>query len=109
VQSVPEELQAEPVNRTQSQLPLISACNKIWLPVLIIRVLYRLRSLSEQTPFDAATLSYAFPLLSQVIIQGGVSPGAEDDPLEQVALALDIIRFHCGECVSGECDILLAS
>jgi hypothetical protein len=66
--------------------------------VLIIRVLYRLRFLSEQAPFDAATFSYAFPLIAQVLSQGGVCVAAEDDALEQVALALDIIKFHCGEC-----------
>lgn len=66
--------------------------------VLIIRVLYRLRSLSEQAPFDAATFSYAFPLLEQVLIQGGIESEDEEEPLEQVILVLDIIKFHCGEC-----------
>ncbi|KAI0262196.1 ARM repeat-containing protein [Gloeopeniophorella convolvens] len=79
VSAVPEELQVEPVNS------------------LAARVLYRLRSLSEQTPLDSATFSYAFPLLYQVIQKGGVGLGEEDDPLEQVALSLDIIKFHCGE------------
>ncbi|KAF9479098.1 ARM repeat-containing protein [Pholiota conissans] len=78
--SVPEELQAEP------------------LFMLVIRVLYRLRFLSEQAPFDAATFSYTFPLISQILLSGGL-PGLveEDDPLEQVALALEIIKFHSGE------------
>lgn len=66
---------------------------------LVIRVLHRLRSLSEQAPFDAATFSYAFPLLGQVLLLGGVSPADEDEALEQVALALGVIRFHCGECL----------
>lgn len=65
----------------------------------MIRVLYRLRSLSEQGPFDAATFSYAFPLLSQILLIGGIPGEEEDDPLEQVALALEIIKFHCGECM----------
>ncbi|KAF8911690.1 armadillo-type protein [Gymnopilus junonius] len=79
--SVPEELQAEPLH------------------MLVIRVLYRLRFLSEQAPFDAATYSYAFPLISQILTIGGIPGGEEDDddPLEQVALALEIIKFHCGE------------
>jgi hypothetical protein len=59
----------------------------------VLRVLYRLRSLSEQTPLDSATFSYAFPLLQQVIQKGGVESGKEDDSLEQVALSLDIIKF----------------
>lgn len=66
--------------------------------VLITRVLYRLRSLSEQAPFDAATFSYAYPLLGQVMLQGGIGVEEEEEALEQVALALGIIKFHCGEC-----------
>jgi len=58
-----------------------------------------LRSVAEQTPFDAATFSYAFPLLAEVLVQGGVGSGDEDEVLEQVALVLDIIKFHCGECM----------
>ncbi|CDO72622.1 hypothetical protein BN946_scf184985.g41 [Trametes cinnabarina] len=64
---------------------------------LVIRVLYRLRTLSEQAPFDAATYCYAAPLLSQVIAKGGFTLLEDDDPLEQIALSLDIIKFHCGE------------
>ncbi|TFY83754.1 hypothetical protein EWM64_g252 [Hericium alpestre] len=79
VASVPEEFQVEPINQ------------------LIVRVLYRLRSLSEQTPLDAATFSYAFPLLHQVLLKGSIGLGEDDDPLEQIALSLDIIKFHCGE------------
>ena len=66
----------------------------------MLRVLYRLRSLSEQIPLDSATFSYAFPLLLQVIQKGGVGFGEDDEPLEQVTLSLDIIKFHCGECTS---------
>ncbi|KAI0757516.1 ARM repeat-containing protein [Daedaleopsis nitida] len=76
---IPEDFTIEPLNS------------------LVIRVLYRLRTLSEQTPFDAATYGYASPLLSQVLIKGGIAIGEEDDPLEQIALSLDIIKFHCGE------------
>ena len=67
--------------------------------VLVIRVLYRLRFLSEQAPFDAVTFSYAYPLLGQILLTGGI-PGEEDvdDPLEQVALVLEILSFHGAEC-----------
>lgn len=79
----------------------------IYTVELVVRVLYRLRFLSEQSPFDAATFSYTFPLLSKTLTTGGMpgkkgGEGEEDedeDPLEQVALALEIIKFHCGECV----------
>ena len=61
-------------------------------------MLYRLRTLSEQTPFDAATFSYAYPLLAGILTQGGVGSEDEDEILEQIALVLDIVKFHCGEC-----------
>ncbi|PFH47401.1 hypothetical protein AMATHDRAFT_152123 [Amanita thiersii Skay4041] len=77
--AVPEELQAEPLNS------------------LIIRVLYRLRSLSEQTPFDGPTFSYGYPLLTQVLNHGGISAADEDEALEQVMLALNIVKFHCNQ------------
>ena len=66
--------------------------------MLAIRVLYRLRFLSEQTPFDAATFSYAYPLLGQILLTGGIPGEEDDDPLEQVALVLEILSFHGGEC-----------
>lgn len=71
-------------------------------PALVLRVLYRLRSLSEQAPFDAATFSYASPLLAQVLLKGGIDVGEDggDEVLEQITLVLDIIRFHCSECSS---------
>ncbi|KAJ7043552.1 armadillo-type protein [Mycena alexandri] len=79
IDSVPEELTAEPLHS------------------LVIRVLHRLRSLAEQAPFDSATFSYAFPLLAQILTLGGIDPEDEEEALEQVALALDIIKFHCAE------------
>lgn len=68
---------------------------------LVLRVLYRLRSLSVQTSLDSATFSYAFPLLFQVIQKRGIGSGEDDESLEQVSLSLDIIKFHCGECTSS--------
>ncbi|PCH35750.1 ARM repeat-containing protein [Wolfiporia cocos MD-104 SS10] len=79
VEGIPEDFQVEPLN------------------ALVLRVLYRLRTLSEQSPLDAATFSYASPLLSQVLIKGGIAIAEDDDPLEQVALAVDILKFHAGE------------
>ncbi|KAI5995298.1 armadillo-type protein [Pisolithus orientalis] len=76
---IPEEFLAEPLH------------------ALVLRVLYRLRSISEQSPFDAATFSYAFPLLARVLHQGGIDVSEDEEALEQVALVLDIIRFHSNE------------
>lgn len=69
----------------------------------MLRVLYRLRTLSEQAPFDAATFSFALFLLARVARQGGVGASGEgeqgeDEALEQVALTLDVIKFHRSEC-----------
>ena len=73
----------------------------------MLRVLYRLRTLSEQAPFDAATFSFAFFLLGCVARKGGVGVGIDkggeqdgDEALEQVALVLDVIKFHRSECTS---------
>jgi hypothetical protein len=66
--------------------------------VLVLRILYRLRFLSEQSTFDAATFSYAFPLLSHILVTGGVIGGEEDDPVEQAALTVEIFKYHSVEC-----------
>ena len=72
---------------------------------LVLRVLYRLRTLSEQAPFDAATFSFSFFLLGCVARKGrvGIDTGGEqdgDEALEQVSLVLDVIKFHRSECTS---------
>lgn len=64
----------------------------------MLRVLYRLRFLSENATFDAATFSYAFPLLRKVLSAGGIEASDEDEALEQVSLALSVIKFHSGDC-----------
>ncbi|CAE6418409.1 unnamed protein product [Rhizoctonia solani] len=79
VPDVPEELKLEP------------------LAGLIVRVLYRLRSLSEQSPFDPSTYAYTSPFIDHVIRSGSISTTTPEEALEQVTLALDIIQFHCGE------------
>ncbi|THH23082.1 hypothetical protein EUX98_g8100 [Antrodiella citrinella] len=79
VEGIPEEIQVEGINS------------------LILRVLHILRSQSEQTPFDVATYSYMSPLLYQVLMKGGVGLTEDDDPLEQVTLAVQILKYHCSE------------
>ncbi|KAJ3828802.1 translational activator GCN1 [Lentinula raphanica] len=76
---VPEDLQAEPLSH------------------LVLRVLHRVRYLSEQVPFDSATFSYIFPLLKHVAFEGGVVTEEPEEMLEQVSLTQDIIKFHSGE------------
>ncbi|KAF8434348.1 armadillo-type protein [Boletus edulis BED1] len=62
---------------------------------LVLRVLYRLRTLSERAPFDAPTFSFAFFLLECVARKG--SEHDADEALEQVTLVLDVIKFHRSE------------
>ena len=69
-----------------------------FLLALLLRVLYRLRILSEQAPSDGATYAFVSPLLSHIIRVGGVDLTPEDDQIEQITLSLEIIRFHAGEC-----------
>ncbi|KAF8057458.1 armadillo-type protein [Lyophyllum atratum] len=99
IEAVPEELQSEPLNRKSTSLGICLKLTVLGIVaiVLLLRVLYRLRSLSEQAPFDAATFSYAYPLLGQVLLQGGLAVEEEEEALEQVALSLATIKFHCGE------------
>lgn len=74
---VSEEVRAEPLN------------------ALVLRVLYRLRTLSEQSAFDGPTFSYVSPLLSCVVENGDVIGSTEEDePLERVALVINIMSFH---------------
>lgn len=67
-------------------------------------MLYRLRSQAEQIPFDAVTYSYAAPLINHIIGTGGGHAANSDEALEQVALVLDFLRFHCSECKHLELD-----
>lgn len=78
---------------------------------MVLRILYRVRILSEQQPLDLGTVSLLTPLLSAIIQRGGLAvPETDEDgeplkaderenaALEQVQLALDIISFHTSQC-----------
>ncbi|KAI8374572.1 armadillo-type protein [Radiomyces spectabilis] len=69
------------------------------LGALIARVLYRLRFITEAQPLPPATFAYIFPVLYQVIQQGGIDCGKSDDgvetAMEQVVMSVDVIGFHC--------------
>ena len=79
VTSIPENLQEEP------------------LADLITRVLYRLRSTSEQRPFDTVSLIYFLPLLLLVLNHGGFAATAEDRDV-QLVLAVEVLSFHTDVC-----------
>ncbi|KAI8072432.1 armadillo-type protein [Gongronella butleri] len=66
------------------------------LPDLVARVVYRLRYQTESKALCASAFAICFPVLEQVIKQGGIvdAKSKEASSLEQVTLALDIISFH---------------
>lgn len=70
------------------------------LAALVTRVMYRLRILADQSPFDAGTYAYTAPLISRILRNGGVGLAKTDAEAvqEQLTLALDFIAFHAREC-----------
>ncbi|PWY99964.1 ARM repeat-containing protein [Testicularia cyperi] len=79
---VQEDLRLEPINE------------------LVLRILYRLRSLSEQSPLDVATVAFVNPLIVTIVESGGLGVEADDSDsiLEQIQLSLDFIDFHGSAC-----------
>ena len=61
---------------------------------LVTRLLYRLRSASEQRPFDSLSLTYIMPLLFAVLRLKGIAQAEADAADEQITLALEVISFH---------------
>ena len=61
---------------------------------LVTRMLYRLRSASEQHPLDSVSLIYLLPLVFTVLRQGGIGKADADEADEQVTLALEFISYH---------------
>ena len=70
----------------------------IKLAELVTRLLYRLRFMSEQRPFDAITMSYLLPLITLVLRNKGIGLFDGDDSDEQVTLALEFLAFHTDLC-----------
>jgi hypothetical protein len=96
VEGIPDNVKAEPLNR-MSKGNITCGHSPIYSE-LVLRVLYRLRTVSEQAPLDASTFSWFSPLLTQVLLKGAIALAEDDDPLEQMVLVLDVIKFHSGEC-----------
>ncbi|KAK4931831.1 translational activator of GCN4 [Elasticomyces elasticus] len=65
---------------------------------LVTRLLYRLRFLGEQRPFDTVTLSYILALVFLVLEKGGIDRTAGDDADEQIILAVEFLSFHTSVC-----------
>ncbi|KAF1981185.1 translational activator [Aulographum hederae CBS 113979] len=83
VTQLPAELQEEPLDG------------------LVTRVLYRLRFLSEQRPFDTASLAYILPLIFLVLEKGGTPASGSEESDEQIVLALEFLTFHTSACTNS--------
>jgi hypothetical protein len=64
------------------------------LEVLITRVMYRLRFLGEQRPFDTVTLAYILPLVLLVLQTGGYAAKGSEEADEQLVLAIEFLACH---------------
>lgn len=65
---------------------------------LVTRILYRLRFLGEQRPFDTVSLSYILSLIFLVLENGGVDRAAGEDADEQIVLAIEFLSYHTETC-----------
>ncbi|KAF2724324.1 ARM repeat-containing protein [Polychaeton citri CBS 116435] len=65
---------------------------------LVTRVLYRLRFLGEQRPFDTVTVSYIASLVFLVLENGGIDRKEAEDADEQIVLAIEFLSFHTDTC-----------
>lgn len=65
---------------------------------LVTRILYRLRFLGEQRPFDTVTLSYILALIFLVLENAGIDRAPGEDADEQIVLAIEFLSFHAEIC-----------
>jgi HEAT repeat protein len=67
---------------------------------MVVRVLYRLRFISERSPLSPSSFAYCFPILHRIITESGIdcnkkTEQGKENALEQVTIAVEIIGFHC--------------
>ncbi|KAK4548898.1 hypothetical protein LTR36_008671 [Oleoguttula mirabilis] len=68
---------------------------------LVTRIMYRLRFLGEQRPFDTATLSYILALIFVILENGGIDRAVGEDADEQIVLAIEFLSFHTESCIDN--------
>jgi len=90
IAEVPENWNEEPLECILSLIVLILD--------LILRVLYRLRFLSEQHPLDLTSLQYCLPLILEVLNACVRSRKTSETDEEEVTLALEFIVFQATLC-----------
>lgn len=66
----------------------------------VTRVLYRLRFLAEQRPFDVVSLAYMLPLIFLVLENGGYAAAGSEEADEQLVLALEFLSLHTDICAN---------
>ncbi|KAF2257769.1 ARM repeat-containing protein [Lojkania enalia] len=84
--------------RTIGTMQLAAEYEEENLGDLVTRVLYRLRFMSEQRPFDSVSLAYCFPLVFLVLEKGGIGRSEAEEKDEQLVLALEFLSFHTNSC-----------
>ena len=67
---------------------------------LNLRVLYRLRFLSEQHPLDIISLQYCLPLALQILDVANQTEKERTEGEEQITLALEFISFQATLCTA---------
>lgn len=73
------------------------------LAQLITRLLYKIKFLADQVPFDQVTLEYVLPLIQKTISgTGGIGTKDEEEVNEQVMLALDIVGIHADQFLPSD-------
>lgn len=67
---------------------------------LTLRVLYRLRFLSEQHPLDLISFQYSLPLALEILDVTKQTENERMDKEEHITLALEFISFQATLCTS---------
>lgn len=67
---------------------------------LAVRVLYKLHSGSSSSPFDPMAYALFHPFLERILQINGAGQLEEEEALEQLTLAIEIIQFHIPQCMS---------
>ncbi|CAG8555168.1 3621_t:CDS:10, partial [Cetraspora pellucida] len=92
-----------PIGLATLRVMQVQEIPEIWLQepldLLVSRVLFRLRIITERSLISPSSFAYCFSLIHQVIMKGGIDLHNEktkdsETSIEQIALGLDIISFH---------------
>ena len=73
------------------------------MAALVLRLLYRLRSLSEKGPLDGPSFTFISSFLNCVVCEHSLIGHGEDEdePVERMVLVIEIVNLHAVECKRG--------